>query len=593
MRFTHEIRVGVVVLVGLFLMVYGYVWLRGVGLGADLYYLRLNGVANIAEGNDVRLQGVKIGQVQTVTFDPDTQKPILTLAVRHGNPPIKLLTTYIFSIQSAGIIGENYVDIRGPYNPRDTVYPANDKSIVIVAKANGGLLAASDDADVAIKDFHQTLIRLNLTLDRINSGILNSNNEIKVATALDGLAKLTQNASEDFGPGGFKLGFGNAEAQANLNETLHNAALASQSAAEAAANIQQASASSVGLVADLRQVVGANKDEAHHLLFSLDQAATNVAGVTQTLDFALRQGGFKENAQIAFQSLRRAAENIEVATDGVRKLTQDQATVDDIHQTMDALRDSSQALRDTTKVVRDAVTDKTNANQISGSLTALATTAKNLQAVTEGLKNVIGDPQVQTELKGAAANLDGTLAATRSTAERLDSLLGGAKRHDPATGDATAAGGAAAPATAPASYQVPAVPSGLSFTYRHLFNEAGDPPVGTDHDFGDLAYNSEFFGGPFRLGLDNIGESNNLTLQSGRYLGKEADLRYGLYRSKLGTGLDLRRGKFSLEGNAWDPNHASYNVYGGMQLTPDLEILLGREDIAGEHANAVAVRITP
>ena len=77
MRYSNEIRVGIVFLGGLALIVFGYFYLRGLGLNAEFYTLRLNGAASIAQGNDVRLQGVKIGQVSEVNFDPETQQPIL------------------------------------------------------------------------------------------------------------------------------------------------------------------------------------------------------------------------------------------------------------------------------------------------------------------------------------------------------------------------------------------------------------------------------------------------------------------------------------------------------------------------------------
>src|SRR4028118_1034045 len=116
MRGATEARVGAVIVLALALIVVGYFFLRGMGLGADIYYVRLTGPANIATGNDVRLQGVKVGQVQEVTLDPDTQKPLLTLAIRRGKPRFQLMRNYQYAVQTSAIIGESYVDIRGAYN---------------------------------------------------------------------------------------------------------------------------------------------------------------------------------------------------------------------------------------------------------------------------------------------------------------------------------------------------------------------------------------------------------------------------------------------------------------------------------------------
>jgi hypothetical protein len=93
------------------------------------------------------------------------------------------------------------------------------------------------------------------------------------------------------------------------------------------------------------------------------------------------------------------------------------------------------------------------------------------------------------------------------------------------------------------------------------------------------------------LGLAGIGEGNDLTLQTGRYLGSNAAVRYGLYRSKLGVGAELRQGRFSLEGNLYDPNRSSYNAYAGFQISPQLEILAGREKLGSVRTNSIGVRL--
>ena len=83
------------------------------------------------------------------------------------------------------------------------------------------------------------------------------------------------------------------------------------------------------------------------LLANTTRASNSIAGLTETLDYTLRAGGFKENSQLALQSLRRAAENVEVATTGIRKLSDDPTTTTDLKRTLVALRESTESLRDT------------------------------------------------------------------------------------------------------------------------------------------------------------------------------------------------------------------------------------------------------
>ncbi len=591
MRYLNEIKVGIVVLLGLVLMTFGYFWLRGVGLGADTYNVKLAGAAQIAQGNDVRLQGVKIGQVEDVSFDPDTQQPILRLAVRRSKPPYKLLHSYSYTVQSSGLVGENYVDIRGKYSPESLTYQPNDPTQFIPGQASAGILAVADSAQTIIKDLRGTIANLNVTLDRVNKGVLNYGNQQKLASALDGVAKLTNNASKGFGPNGIRVGLSDPKAQQNLNNAFRNAEIASQSAVGAARNIEITTREFGGaprevrnLVGDLRLTLGENRGQLRGLLTGLTKTSNNIAGVTESLDFTLKQGGFKENSQLIFQSLRRATENIEVATGGFRKLATDQATQQDLQKTLAALRESTEALRDTAVTIRSTLTDDKNKAQIGSALTALGTTANNLATLTTGLNNIVGDAALQENVKGAAANLNATLAATSAAAERVNGLLGGRKpkKTAPGAGNQSRVG-------APAAF-----PTGVDFTYRRYQkapDRNGDDDV-SGRNYGDLNFNGEFFGGPFRLGVANIGDGDDITLQSGQFFGSNVAARYGIYRSKLGIGAEVRQGRFSLEGNAYNPNDASYNVYGGLQITPNLQFFGGRESLRGDGTTAFGVKIT-
>ncbi len=599
MRYLNEIKVGIVVILGLIVMTLGYFWLRGVGLGADIYYVKLTGAAQIAQGNDVRLQGVKIGQVEEVSFDEQTQQPILRLAVRRSKPPFKLLQSYVYSVQSAGLVGENYVDIRGKYDRDSLVYLPNKDTQFIPGKASAGLLAVADSAQEIVEDLRGTIANLNVTLDRVNKGVLNYQNQVKLAKALDGVAKLTNSASQGFGPNGIRVGLADPAAQKNLNSIFKNGEVASQSAANAARNIEVTSREFGGaptevrnLVRDLRVTLGDSRGQVRGLFIGLNKTSNNIAGITEALDFTLKQGGFKENSQLIFQSLRRAIENIEVATGGLAKLASDEGTQSDLKQTLTALRQSTEALRDTAQTIRNTLVDDKNKEQIGGALTALGTTAKNLSELTGGLNKIVGDAGLQENVKGAAANLNSTLAATTAAAERINGLLGGKKpkRVDgPTPGKNSEKKGSAKTIGAPRDF-----PTGLDFTYRRYFdtpNLSGDDDV-SGRNYGDLNLNAEFFGGPFRLGVSSIGDGDDVTLQGGQFIGQNAAVRYGIYRSKLGVGAEVRKGKFSVEANAYNPNKTSYNVLGGVQVTKNLQFFGGVENLRGDGTGVVGVKIT-
>ncbi len=582
MRYSNEIRVGIVFLGGLALIIFGYFYLRGLGLNTEFYTLRLNGAASIAQGNDVRLQGVKIGQVSDVNFDPITQRPILQIAVRRADPAYKLLKSYDYSVQSAGLVGENYVDIRGPFNPSADIYSADDPSEIIPTEAIGGILAATDTAQDLAKNLEVTLKKVNTTLDKINEGVLNNPNQRKLAQALDGVAQLTTSASKTF----------DQNTGRQLQRTLANGERAS-------ANIEKATRDAGGLSRDVQGLVrnangelrrtsdnfngiaNENRSQLKVLLANTTRASNSIAGLTETLDFTLRQGDFKENSQAALKSLRIAAENVAVATTGIRKLSDDPTTGTDLKRTLVALRESTESLRDTAASLQGFVAGD-GTGQLKGVLASLGTISNNLEVTTSSLNNIIADPAVQADIKGSADNLNNTLAATRASAERINALLGGKKRTQTDAGT-----GAGATDTAAAnSFGSP----GASLILRSL----SETPRGTSgRNFGDARFDADLLGGPFRIGLDNIGDGDDFTLQSGKYLGKNLAARYGLYRSELGVGLEARKGKFFVEGNAYGLNDSSYNVYGGVAITRNLELMAGTENIRGNGTASIAVRLRP
>jgi phospholipid/cholesterol/gamma-HCH transport system substrate-binding protein len=73
---------------------------------ANGYYARFQRVDGIAVGSDVRLSGVKVGVVTSVSLDPDTYAARLGLTVDKN---VELLDATVASIRSDGLLGGAYV----------------------------------------------------------------------------------------------------------------------------------------------------------------------------------------------------------------------------------------------------------------------------------------------------------------------------------------------------------------------------------------------------------------------------------------------------------------------------------------------------
>jgi ABC-type transporter Mla subunit MlaD len=565
MKAANEVRVGAVVLAALALLIFGYIYFRGVGIGAQMYYVRLLQPASISEGAEVRLQGVKIGVVHDVSLDSKTQKPLLVLAVNRHSPPYQLRKSYSYTVTSASLLGDHFVDIHGPVTADDAVYQPDDPSQIIVAKS-ADLGTVKDEF---VDSLQETMKQLNTTLARINNGVLSGENQKNLTVALQGLAQLTKQASKGVGPDGFKVALGDQKAAEALRLTLQNSA---------------AAAGAVNRTSELAaQLLAQNRQRTNSIFVNLDKSAKQTAEVMESLNFMLKHSGIEQNAPQTFAALRDAAENVKTATEGFKSLGSGDS-VKDIQESLSSLRDSSDALRDATVSIKNLLTDTTMQGQFKSTFASLQQisstlekTSDNLNQASAGLKNVLGDAKLQEDLKASAGELRTTLANTSAAAARVNHLLGG-KSPEAAEPESTSTGKTE-------TQKSDNRRSGLDFTARYLNNEK-------DHYYGDLTFNSSLFGGPFRLGLSGIGEDNSLTLQTGNYMGDGGDIRYGLYRSKLGLGADYYWKRFSLEGNLYDPNNISWNAYLGLKLTPQVQVLLGREKNGNVRNTAIGVRLS-
>ena len=71
----------------------------------------------------------------------------------------------------------------------------------------------------------------------------------------------------------------------------------------------------------------------------------------------------------------------------------------------------------------------------------------------------------------------------------------------------------------------------------------------------------------YRAGAFNIGETTRANLQGGMILTDSTALRYGVYASRVGFGLDQRIGNcFLLSGDGLRPNHPQYDLRGVLTL---------------------------
>lgn len=66
-------------------------------------------VGGVLPGADVRVSGIAVGSVASVTLDPKTYLAVVTLAIK---PDVKLPTDSVATISSSGLVGGNYIRLK-------------------------------------------------------------------------------------------------------------------------------------------------------------------------------------------------------------------------------------------------------------------------------------------------------------------------------------------------------------------------------------------------------------------------------------------------------------------------------------------------
>jgi len=102
---------------------------------------------------------------------------------------------------------------------------------------------------------------------------------------------------------------------------------------------------------------------------------------------------------------------------------------------------------------------------------------------------------------------------------------------------------------------------------------------------GDYRFDANYtLGGPgktfFRAGAFNIGENTSANLQMGQILSEASSLRYGLYASRLGFGLDQKIGSsLLLSADGFRPNDPQYDLRGVLSLGSGIGLYGGYSNV--------------
>lgn len=119
MKLTKEIKTAVLVIVSIFLFIWGYSFLKGKDLFDDTtrVYVVYDNVAGLVDSAPVTLNGLAIGKVNSITIQPDG-KLLVEMQITNDFPISK---SSIAEIYDSGLVGGRQIAIKPNFQDKDYI----------------------------------------------------------------------------------------------------------------------------------------------------------------------------------------------------------------------------------------------------------------------------------------------------------------------------------------------------------------------------------------------------------------------------------------------------------------------------------------
>ena len=121
MKYSKEIKVGFLAIIGVMMSVFSYNYLKGINLFEKNRKFKINyaKVDGLSVSNPVTLNGFKIGKVQTINFNPNNTKELLVDIVIEND--VVFPKTSIAELYETGLIGGKAIAIIPDYSNDSTI----------------------------------------------------------------------------------------------------------------------------------------------------------------------------------------------------------------------------------------------------------------------------------------------------------------------------------------------------------------------------------------------------------------------------------------------------------------------------------------
>lgn len=113
MKISKEVRIGLVVTIGIAMLIYGFNFLKGKSLFSEQqdFYAVYSHVDGLIEANTVQINGLRVGRVNTIKLHPDFPGKIVVSFSINNNYDIQIPDNSIAKIISSDLMGTRAIQI--------------------------------------------------------------------------------------------------------------------------------------------------------------------------------------------------------------------------------------------------------------------------------------------------------------------------------------------------------------------------------------------------------------------------------------------------------------------------------------------------
>ena len=166
---ANYVAVGAFVLMGVLGLLVALLWLAGAQYREEFAYYRTyftGSVTGLGKGTSVRYNGIEVGRVSELTFDPENPKRVIvTMQVQ---PSLPIHDDSLASIDSEGLTGGSFVEIDGGSKNAPILAPTEDVEIPVIRSKPSTLQQLEQSAPLLVAKLNRVADQLNKVLDDRN-----------------------------------------------------------------------------------------------------------------------------------------------------------------------------------------------------------------------------------------------------------------------------------------------------------------------------------------------------------------------------------------------------------------------------------------